>query len=134
MSAGVSFTLETVMSSADKVELLKNAKSAGYRTYLYFIATQDPEINLSRVENRVAQGGHDVPPDKIRGRYYRSLELLFDAIKSTDRAYIFDNSTEEADKLWIAEVTDSESLELKIESVPTWFKRYVLDKIRPAGS
>lgn len=60
-----SFTMETVMSSADKVELLKVAQSRGYRTYLYFVATEDPAINVSRVQNRVRQGGHSVPEDKI---------------------------------------------------------------------
>lgn len=59
----VSFTLETVMSSPDKVRLLAQAQQCGYRTYLYFIATDDPAINISRVQNRVKQGGHPVPED-----------------------------------------------------------------------
>jgi len=42
------FTLETVMSHSSKVEILQAAQRAGYRTYLYFIATDDPEINRSR--------------------------------------------------------------------------------------
>lgn len=32
-----SFTFETVMSSPDKVELLRKAQSRGYRTYLYML-------------------------------------------------------------------------------------------------
>lgn len=53
----VSFTFETVMSHASKIELLADAQRAGYRTYLYYVATDDPEINVSRVSNRVAMGG-----------------------------------------------------------------------------
>ena len=34
-----SFTFETVMSSYDKIELLKVSKSLGYRNYLYYIST-----------------------------------------------------------------------------------------------
>ena len=71
----VSFTFETVMSHPSKVDLLRHAQTAGYRTYLYFIATDDPEINISRVRNRVRLGGHDVPEDRIASRYYRSLDL-----------------------------------------------------------
>lgn len=128
---GVSFTFETVMSHESKVELLKKARARGYRTYLYYIATDDPEINISRVENRVKLRGHDVPPERIRSRYARSLELLFSAIRNTDRAYIFDNSTDnqDSDHTWLAEVTDGRRIELKADRVPIWFKRAVLDKI-----
>lgn len=122
-----SFTFETVMSSPDKVELLKKAQQRGYRTYLYFIATEDPNINISRVENRVKNGGHDVPTDKITTRYFRSLDLLWEAVKYTNRAYIFDNSGSKL--LWIAEITDAKNLEIKFNTVPSWFKKYVLDKI-----
>ena len=51
------FTFETVMSHPGKVALLTQAQAAGYRTYLYFVATDDPAINISRVKNRVTLGG-----------------------------------------------------------------------------
>ena len=127
----VSFTFETVMSHPSKVDLLRHAQTAGYRTYLYFIATDDPEINISRVRNRVKLGGHDVPEDRIASRYYRSLDLLLDAIRHTNRAYVFDNSSDNRDRkhTWLAEITDGKELEMKTDQVPAWFKRSVLDKI-----
>jgi len=121
----ISFTFETVMSSKDKVEFLKKAQEAGYRTYLYFIATQDPTVNISRVDNRVRLGGHSVPKEKIVSRYYRSLELLSKAVKYSSRAYIFDNSSQE--KLWIAQINDGKSFEFKSEIVPPWVYEYLLD-------
>ena len=127
IAIGTSFTFETVMSAADKIELLKIARTHGYRTYLYFIATEDPAINISRVRSRVALGGHDVPDDKIVARYYRSLNLLFDAIRHSDRAFVFDNSSPH--QRWIAEITDGRQLELKMNEVPLWFQRAVLDKV-----
>lgn len=87
-----SFTFETVMSAPDKIAVLKTAQKLGYRTYLYFIATADPLINISRVQNRVLMGGHNVPEDKIISRYHRSIDYLWSAIQHTNRAYIFDNS------------------------------------------
>ncbi len=122
-----SFTFETVMSSPDKIELIAKAKQVGYRTYIYFVATDNPNINISRVKNRVKTGGHDVPNDKIISRYYRSLDFLTDAIKQTNRAYIFDNSKSEI--VWLAEITDAEILDVKVDVVPAWFKKYVLDKV-----
>jgi predicted ABC-type ATPase len=124
--AGASFAFETVMSSPDKIDLLKEARRRGYRTYLYYVATDDPIINISRVEHRVKTGGHDVPIDKISSRYYRSLDLLNEAIKLTNRAYIFDNSG--SNLLWLAEITDAKTIELKTENITSWFKKYVLDK------
>jgi predicted ABC-type ATPase len=130
LEAGRSFTFETVMSHPGKVDFLSTARQAGFRTYLYYVATDDPAINISRVHNRVRMGGHDVPDDKVKSRYYRSLELLLDAIRKTDRAYIFDNSgsTGPENKTWLAEVTDGKDLELKVDRIPAWFKKYVLDK------
>ena len=127
----IPFTIETVMSSPDKVKLLETAQRLGYRTYLYYIATDDPEINISRVRNRVRQGGHDVPEDKIVSRYGRSLNLLMDAIAHTNRAYIFDNSTQDQTRTWLAEVTDGRVLEMRTDLMPAWFKRAVWDKINP---
>ena len=124
-----SFTLETVMSHRSKIEWLIQAQRSGFRTYLYFVATDDPSINISRVRNRVSQGGHAVPEDKIESRYYRSLDLLMDAIRRTNRAYIFDNSGDNQEKhTWLAEITDGRKLEMKTDQMPAWFKRAVLDK------
>jgi len=133
LERNVAFTFETVMSSQDKVTLLEKAQRLGYRTYLYYIATDDPAINISRVRARVKQGGHGVPEDKIVSRYGRSLNLLMDAISHTNRAYIFDNSTPDQDKTWLAEITDGRVLEMKTDRMPAWFKGAVWDKIRHAA-
>src|SRR3984957_17956933 len=113
--------LETVMSFPDKVELLRKAQSRGYRTYLYYVATEDPVINISRVRYRVKMGGHSVPEDKIVSRYQRSLDLLIQAVQFTNRSYIFDNSTHE--HIWLAEITEGQVLEMKTDQVPAWFKK-----------
>lgn len=129
LKSGASFTFETVMSSPDKVSFLKKAQERGFRTYLYYVATEDPIINISRVRNRVRLGGHPVPEDKIISRYGRTLGLLADAIRYTNRAYIFDNSRRQ--HIWLAEVTDGRVLEMKSDSMPVWFKRAVWDKLMP---
>ncbi|MBF0439629.1 MAG: hypothetical protein HQL93_10970 [Magnetococcales bacterium] len=126
LSSCVTFTCETVMSSDDKVELLSKAQSVGYRTYLYYVATEDPLINISRVRHRVKIGGHDVPEEKIISRYYRSLDLLMDAVQHTDRAYIFDNSG--CERIWLAEVTGGKTMDIKTDKIPNWFMQSLLNK------
>lgn len=122
----VSFTFETVMSSPDKIDFLHKTQEAGYRTYLYFVATEDPDINVARVQARVEMGGHPVAEDKIRERYGRSLRLLPEALMYADRAYIFDNSG--GGKVWIAEVTHGTEIEMKTDQMPAWFKAALWDK------
>jgi predicted ABC-type ATPase len=127
LEARQTFTFETVMSSSDKISLLKKAQSLGFRTYLYYVSTEDPQINIARVANRVRLGGHDVPTDKIISRYHKSLDLLFEAIKYSNRAYIFDNSGDS--KRWIAEITEAINLNIQVDELPEWFIKYVTDKI-----
>ncbi len=131
-----SFSFETVMSSPDKIQLLRKAKEKGYRVRVLFVATDDPLINVARVRSRVEQGGHNVPEDKIISRYYRSLELLAQAIKISDSAMIFDNSGKEL--ALIANIMQLPAnyirseiglIQLTSKKVPEWFKEYVLDKI-----
>lgn len=123
-----SFTFETVMSSTDKIELLRAAKQLGYRTYLYFIATDDFEINIARVKQRVEAGGHNVPEKKIIDRYTRSLENLSKAIEQSDRAYLFDNSGDAS--VWVCEVTDGEIIEYKQDKIPSWLHEHVVEALR----
>jgi predicted ABC-type ATPase len=122
---GISFTYETVMSHEGKVEFLAEAKKEGYKVYLYYIATEDPDINNNRVNVRVAQKGHAVAPDIIKKRYYRSLDNLRSAVKNSNRAYIFDNSGEQA-KL-VAEITEGVDVLMNdAVETPSWVVTHLL--------
>ncbi len=122
------FTFESVLSHPSKLDLLKTAKSKGYRIYVYYVATESVEINVNRVMIRVSQHGHPVPEESIRSRYIKSLNLLYDTIKLSDRAYIFDNSGKES--LYIAEITNGEDVELHCnnDQVPNWFIEHIINK------
>ncbi|MBP3350037.1 MAG: hypothetical protein J6L03_05340 [Bacteroidaceae bacterium] len=120
------FTIETVLSDYRKLDYINLAKKLGYRIYLYFVSTKDVEINIRRVAQRVAQGGHDVPEEKIRKRYDKSLSLLFDTIKLCDRAYLFDNSGEEW--VYLAEF-DQDTLILHEDIIPAWLHDNLLLKM-----
>jgi predicted ABC-type ATPase len=123
----ISFTYETVMSHESKIAFLKEAKEKGYRVYLYFVATEDPEINISRVNIRVAQDGHFVEPEIIRNRYYKSLNQLKSAVLITDRAYIWDNSSRLS--LLVAEIENGVDVKIiDVNKVPYWFVKYLVNK------
>ena len=118
--AGVSFTFESVMSHHSKLDFLRLAASKSYRTYLYYIATETPAVNVARVSNRVSKGGHGVSTEKIVSRYAKSLGLLVEAMQVVDRAYLFDNSG--AVIWWFAEY-EPRKLTIIGEELPKWFRR-----------
>jgi len=124
---GISFTYETVMSHIGKVDFFIKAQELGYRVYLYYVATEDPEINIRRINVRVAQDGHAVPPEVVKNRYYKSLNNLKSAVKQTNRAYIFDNSQKQA--RFIAEITEGEDVRLnQVFDLPNWVSEYLFNK------
>ena len=120
------FSFETVFSHPSKLNFLQTANIADYKCYLYFAATSSPEICIERVRQRTLEGGHNVPIDKIKSRYYLSLQNLLPAMRLAYRVFIFDNS--KTMKL-IAEMTPHKNFTLKSNNIPIWVKEYILDKL-----
>jgi len=87
-----SFVAETVFSHRSKLDLIREAKKRGYRVFLCHLHVRTPELAVKRVETRVLQGGHDVPRDKIEGRFPRTLKHVREAVALVDRCYVYDNS------------------------------------------
>jgi predicted ABC-type ATPase len=123
------FTFETVLSHTSKLEFLKQAEQAGYKNYLYFVCTADPAINIKRVEQRVALGGHGVPKEKIISRYYGSLQLLPQLLPHTHRTFLFDNSAENSAINLIAEIVKGNTINLQTQSIPWWVEKYVISPL-----
>lgn len=120
---GKSFSFETVMSHESKIKEIEDLRDKGYNPYLYFVCIDDPEVNVSRVANRVEKGGHSVSEQKIVERYARTLDLLHKMLPLCYRAYLFDNSGKK--QVMIAELYDG-SMELKTATPPQWFMDHVL--------
>jgi predicted ABC-type ATPase len=92
-----SLIFETVLSAPDKIDYIQRAKTAGFFIRLFFVGTDSPAINASRIAHRVMDGGHDVPITKIISRYSKSIANCCVASTIVDRAYIYDNSVDFAD-------------------------------------
>lgn len=122
---GLSFSQETVFSHPSKIVALKAASDLGYKTYLYFVSTNNAVINVSRVKNRAAQGGHDVPEDKIISRYARSLGQVASALPFLSRAFFFDNSGVRMRYIAHWNKEDGMVLHVSISDVPKWFRGIV---------
>lgn len=84
--------VETVLSSAKYRRLVEKAKAHGFEICFVFVFLRDADLQMERIRARVAKGGHDVPPDKVRDRRVRSFEQAGWFFWQADRAWLFDNS------------------------------------------
>lgn len=91
IASGQSFATETLFSHPSKLALLEGARDAGYRIHLHVIVVP-VELAVARVALRAAQGGHDVPEEKVRARYIRLFDLVAAGIHVTDETRVYDNS------------------------------------------
>ena len=86
------FTFETVLSTDRNLKLLQKATKIGYFLRGIYVLTHDYRINITRVNIRESMGGHSVPEDKIKSRYFKSLNLIPELIELCDIVHIYDNS------------------------------------------
>lgn len=88
----ISFAIETTLASRKTLRTMQKAKFNGFMVDLVYICLDTPERSILRVQERVSQGGHDVPDSDVRRRYLRSQANLPRAIQIADRAILYDNS------------------------------------------
>ena len=86
------FTFETVLSSGYKLDILRKAKAEGYFIKCVFVLTADPQINIARIQSRVASGGHNVDSSKVIERYYKSINNIKELLEICDIMHVYDNT------------------------------------------
>ena len=88
-----SFVFETVFSDpvGDKLEFQEETSRSGYTAALIFIGIAGPRVSEERVAMRVSQGGHDVPAEKLKTSYPRTMATLKAAIRVLPHVLVFDN-------------------------------------------
>jgi predicted ABC-type ATPase len=123
---GRSFCFETVFSHPSKIDFLAQAKTLGYETILVYIHLQHSQLNLARVAQRVSEGGHGVPDDKVVTRIPRTMAHIQTAFQLADLSRIYDNSRHDAPFAPVAEIRQG-SLSLLTSTPPSW-----LDQVLPA--
>lgn len=119
LEEGVSFCFETVFSHPSKIDFLALAKSKGYEVILVFIHLSSPELNKARISQRIEEGGHAVPDEKVESRIPRTMQNIKTAIQIADKTYLLDNSSYDSPYQMLANVDHGE-INLKDETPPDW--------------
>ncbi len=117
----ISFCFETVFSHESKIDFLARAKAHDYRIILVYIHLFDSSLNEARVRQRISEGGHRVPIDKIHSRIPRTLQHIKNALSLVDEARILDNSSKK-DPFKQIIVMQAGNYEIKADILPEWAK------------
>jgi len=77
------------------------------------------------VQKRKRAGGHDVPNDKLEGRYERSLQNLKGAVAKLSRVIVFDNNRFDNPFEILAEFERGNLISKRSGSLPSWVRELV---------
>ncbi len=92
-----SFITMTVFSDpvGAKLQFMREALAKGFSVTLIYIGLAGPDLSEARVIQRVGEGGHDVPSDRLSRRYKQSLLNLVAAMEFVPTVRVYDNSSDE---------------------------------------
>lgn len=123
---GTSFCFETVYSHPSKIDFVANAKALGYEVIMVMIHLESADLNQARVAERVSEGGHAVPDEKVVTRIPRMLQHVKTSIPLCDRVQVYDNSSADKPFKPVLAVT-SGSVTRYINPLPGWAEELLSD-------
>ncbi len=72
VEANQSFVMESTLSGGYLTRIVEQLRKYEYSIRIVYVFLENPESCIERVKIRVIKGGHHVPEEDIRRRYYRS--------------------------------------------------------------
>jgi predicted ABC-type ATPase len=127
LRAGQSFVSETVFSHASKLALIREAQAKGFFVMLLVVALDQPERLLERVAQRVLEGGHPVPPERILARYPRTLAHLTHAVRLADAAILYDSADMSPGTHTAVATCKGDWTQELVRPMPEWARRVLWD-------
>ena len=116
------FVSETVFSHESKLALITQAQSLGFDVVLYVVSLDDPQRLLTRVRQRVREGGHDVSAQRILDRYPRTMANLKKAVRLVDLAFVYDAAEVEKGAHLLVAMCEREQTTLLVTEPTLWIR------------
>lgn len=88
------YAFETTLGGRTIPALLEKAIEVGIEVRIWYVGLTNAELHIARVHARVRRGGHDIPEERIRQRYARSLLNLIQLMPKLTELRVYDNSVE----------------------------------------
>lgn len=91
LDKGITCTQETDLSDCKTLATIKKAIENGFYIRLYYVSLNTVEENISRIENRVKKGGHNIYAEDVVRRFNKRFNDLKNIIEYCDQATFYDN-------------------------------------------
>lgn len=128
LNEGQNLIYESVASHPSHLEDLDRIKAMGYKITTVYVTTESPEINLARIAKRGRDNDTYLTPERVKGRYERSLDLLSEFIKRSDMALAYDNSIN-----YFAVFYKTPDGKNYLIGEKEWANRYIVEKLQQEG-
>ena len=119
MKEGQSFVYQEATIDS---QMIREARTAGFDVKIFYVGTEDPNLNMGRVLLRVNNGGAFAPLARISDDYAQGLKQLSEAKKSADDLMLFDNTTNGRGHRLVVHFQGGELMKLA-RSVPKWAQK-----------
>ena len=120
LKAKTGFVSETVFSHESKLALITQAQAMGFDVVLYVVSLDDPQRLLARVSQRVREGGHNVPAQRILERYPRTMVNLKKAVRLADLAFVYDAAEVEQGAHLLVAMCERDTTTALVSAMPDW--------------
>jgi len=90
---GESVLIESTLSGSYLKKMMSSFHNDGYEVIMVFVFLYSPTVCIERIKERVLKGGHHVPDEDVKRRYFRSKENFWNNYKNNaDKWYLVYNS------------------------------------------
>ena len=114
-----SFAVEDLTVDTD---FLESARQAGYATKVFFISTEDPNLNVGRIVVRMSRGGQSLPLEAIPDSYEEAMKNLRNARRHADDLLVYDNTPNGRGHRLVARFIAGDLVKTT-NTPPEWLKR-----------
>ncbi|MGN0760579.1 MAG: zeta toxin family protein [Christensenellales bacterium] len=125
---GMNVMFESVASHKSHIEDLKEIKELGYEITTIYVTTDDPNINIERIKHRGRDNDTYLTPERVKGRYERSLGLLSEFIKLSDTVIAVDNSIN-----YVAVFSKTKKGVHCLLNEKEWAEKFIVEKLQEDG-
>lgn len=116
------FIIETTLSGNYLSKFIVRLKKKRYKITLFFVFLESPLVCIDRIKYRVKKGGHNIPDEDVKRRYYRGKMNFWNEYKSkVNDWYLFYNSNQNPERIAFG---TSKSFIVENEKV---FKKFLKD-------
>jgi len=88
------FAFETTLGGTTITGLLNKAMASRMEVRIWYVGLHNVDLHIARVRARAARGGHDIPDERIRERYVRSVLNLIRLMPKLSELRVYDNSAD----------------------------------------